>query len=146
LKPQLIKGGRHTDERGMMTFVNELDMSSVKRFYSITPANTSVVRAWQGHQKEAKWFHALSGKFLVRLIEPDNWLHPTPNLPFSEFILTTDICEVLHIPGGYINGFQSIVENSSLLVYSDTTLEESKGDDYRFEQNYWFDWHKITLQ
>lgn len=145
LKPLLIKGARHVDERGSITFVNDLDMSVIKRFYTITPASTSVVRAWQGHQKESKWFHALSGKFLVRLIQPDNWVSPSFKMFFLEFILDADDCEVLHIPRGYLNGFKAIEENSSLLIYSDKTLEQSIHDDFRFKPNYWFDWNEIVL-
>ncbi len=140
MKPYLIKGGKFSDQRGAITFVNDFDMSPIKRFYLISPENTSIVRAWQGHQHESKWFHVVSGKFLIRLIQIDNWDQPSTSLLVSDFVLSADDHSVLHIPGGYVNGFQMLENNSSLMIYSDADLEASKLDDYRFDQNYWFNW------
>lgn len=42
---KIIKGNIFTDERGMLKFMNDLDMSPIKRFYSIQNANTDIVRA-----------------------------------------------------------------------------------------------------
>ena len=140
LTPQLIIGKTHHDERGSISFINELDLSPVKRFYSITPKDTSIVRAWQGHQKESKWFQVTSGEFLIRLVKVDNWETPSKDLVVEEFILSEKNPQVLYIPKGYANGFQSTKENSTLLVFSDTTLETSKNEDFRFNPNYWSNW------
>ena len=141
--PQLIKGGQHSDERGMLKFVNDFDLKSIRRFYTISPANVSTIRAWQGHKMESKWFHVTSGKFLIRLIKPDNWDNPSSKLPYSEFILSAENSEVLHIPGGYCNGFRALTPNSSLIVFSDVGLGESEGDDFRFSSDYWCNWNEI---
>ena len=69
LKPNIIEGGLFKDERGELRFVNEFDLSEVVRFYQITHPSTAVVRAWQGHEKEQKWFYCLSGSFIINLIQ-----------------------------------------------------------------------------
>jgi hypothetical protein len=53
----LIRGDVHQDQRGVLRFFNDFDMSLVKRFYISENADSSIVRAWQGHQKEQKWFY-----------------------------------------------------------------------------------------
>ena len=42
------------DERGQVTFVNDFDMTDVKRSYVITNTLVKTVRAWHGHQNEKK--------------------------------------------------------------------------------------------
>ncbi len=61
--PLSIKGGRHIDERGTLTFFNNFDMSPVKRFYVIDHPDTTIVRAWQGHKVEQKWFYVVCRQF-----------------------------------------------------------------------------------
>jgi dTDP-4-dehydrorhamnose 3,5-epimerase-like enzyme len=144
-KPLIIQGEQYKDDRGSISFVNSFLMDSVKRFYVITPQNTQVIRAWQGHKKEGKWFHVLNGSFLIVLIEIDNWEAPSENLNYQEFVLHADNNQILHIPNGYANGYKALENDSKLLVYSDATLSESANDDYRFDANRWFDWTKYTI-
>ena len=56
IKPMLIQGGIHSDERGALAFVNSFGMEAVRRFYLIRHSDTRVIRAWQGHRTEEKWF------------------------------------------------------------------------------------------
>jgi hypothetical protein len=63
-KPIVIKGGRYTDERGTLRFVNEFAFKDVKRFYFIRHQDIAVIRAWQGHQFE-KNFSILSRENLL---------------------------------------------------------------------------------
>ncbi len=46
----LHRGDSFNDGRGNLRFVNEETPGNYRRFYLITPANTTVVRAWQGHK------------------------------------------------------------------------------------------------
>lgn len=139
--PQIIQGGTHVDERGKLVFFNQFDMARVKRFYVIEPAGTSTVRAWQGHKKEEKWFYVISGSFKVVLVQPDDWERPSNELPTEEFELTASKPQVLYIPGGYANGFKSLEPVSKMMVFSSFTVEESKGDDYRYDKGRWYDWN-----
>jgi len=139
-KPQIITGGLHSDERGKISFVNEFKLDEIKRFYSIQPSNTNVVRAWQGHAKERKWFFVIAGSFKVVAAKIDDWENPPLKPVIYEFDLNEQRPEVLYVPGGYVNGFKAVKPNSKVIVFSDQTVEQSVNDDYRFDQNDWFDW------
>lgn len=136
-KPRLIEGGIFADERGEVRFINEFNFSEITRFYQIKQSSTDVVRAWQGHKVEQKWFYCIAGSFRINLIGVDDWINPSEQLLPISFELNSRIPMVLHVPGGYANGFKALEENSIFLIYSDKTLEEAKNDEYRFPVNYW---------
>ena len=137
MKSKIIQGGSHTDHRGIIKFVNNFDLKDVRRFYSIHHPDISVIRAWQGHQYEAKYFYVIRGGFKIALIKPDNWENPSIDLPIETFTLNDKDTQILHVQGGYINGFKAIEPCSIIIVFSDKTLEESKDDDYHFPVEYW---------
>lgn len=139
----IIQGGIHQDERGKIVFANDFDLVDVRRLYHITHHSTETVRAWQGHKVEAKWFHCTAGSFLVKLAKIDNWENPDPQLTIETHILSADNSQVLYIPSGYANGFKALKADSSLMVFSDKGLEESKNDDFRFDKNYFFNWDTL---
>lgn len=141
-EPYIIKGGRHSDERGTIAFVNDFHFEGVKRFYIINQPDTSVVRAWQGHRYESKYFYCMQGAFLINLVKVDNWLNPSNELPVQSFELSAENSEILYVPPGCANGFKALSENSQLLVLSDKTMEESANDDLRFDRNLWFNWNR----
>ena len=118
-----IIGNIHKDERGTVRFVNDFDMTQVVRMYCIEP-KLGVIRAWQGHKKETKWFYAAKGSFLVKTI-----IMVTSDK--KEYYLKDSESKVLEIPGGHYNGFEALEEGSVLMVFSDFGLEESKRDDFR---------------
>lgn len=134
---EIICGGIHTDERGTISFVNDFDMANIRRFYSIDIPDTTIIRAWQGHKLETKCFYVQKGSFLVCAIKIDNWENPSAQLRVEKTILHHTESKVLIIPGGYVNGFKALKPNSSLIVFSDFTIEESKNDDYRFKSDFW---------
>ncbi|MGF7231475.1 WxcM-like domain-containing protein [Arachidicoccus sp.] len=136
----LIKGGTFQDERGTMRFANDFLMDQVKRMYIIEPRDTTVIRAWQAHKEEQKWFFVLEGSFEVKLVQPDNWELPSKKLPVQSLTLAALSNEVLHIPGGYANGFKALEAGSKLLVFSDTEIKHASEDNYRFDKDYWDCW------
>lgn len=136
----VIKGGKHTDERGEIQFVNEFDLSEVKRFYTIFHPNTSIIRAWQGHKKETRWFFCTEGLFDVRVVKIDDWLSPSKNLKVQKFKLDSNEPVVLKIEKGHVNGFKALTNNSKLISFSDFSLSENNDDDFRFESNKWTNW------
>ena len=144
-KPEYIHGKNHTDERGVISFVNDFYLDQVKRFYMIEPADIDTVRAWQGHKKEQKWFCVISGSFIIAVVRPDDWENPSSNLEVKEFVLAHNSIGVLHIPGGYANGFKALEPRSKVIVFSDFTTEQSSNDNFRFDQSLWHDWNKISL-
>jgi len=136
----LIKGGTHQDHRGILKFFNDFDMTRIRRFYIVEHVDVTTVRAWQGHQKEQKWFYVTEGSFKIVLVSPDDWRQPSENLAYEEIVLDSKNNEILHIPAGFANGFQALEEPSKLTVYSDVTLEESLNDNFRFSESLWYKW------
>lgn len=119
----IINGNNHTDSRGTVRFVNDFDMNRVVRMYCIEP-KLRVIRAWQGHKKETKWFYAAKGSFLVKTVHMDT-------SEKKEYHLKDTESKVLEISGGHYNGFEALEVGSVLMVFSGFGLEESKGDDFR---------------
>ncbi len=119
----VIEGNFHADSRGVIRFVNDFDMVRVVRMYCIEQ-QLGVVRAWQGHKKETKWFYAVKGSFLVKTLHMDT-------LEKKEYNLNDTESKVLEISGGHYNGFEALEEGSVLMAFSDYGVEESKGDDFR---------------
>lgn len=138
--PYEIIGGNYIDERGRLDFVNDFDLSRVRRNYIITHFKKNTVRAWQAHKTECRWFFCIRGSFRVKLIKIDNWNNPSNSLKVNSYELMEDEPKVLFIPKGYANGFVSLENESKLLVFSDYGLNELKNDDVRFPMDKWDDW------
>ena len=136
----IIKGGNHEDVRGKLFFFNDFDLSKVKRFYVIEHPKVEIIRAWQGHKKEEKWFYVLDGSFKIILIKPDNWIDPSNKLETEEFIMHSENQQILYVPGGYANGFKALEPKSKIMVFSSFTIEESGNDNYRFDKDLWYNW------
>src|SRR5690606_35528976 len=96
-----IQGGIAEDHRGHIRFVNDFDMTQVKRFYIIKNKDTDLVRGWRAHRIEQRWFYVLSGSFSVDLIKIDNWGESSPELPVERRILKAVDKQILHVPVGY---------------------------------------------
>lgn len=138
--PKLFEGALHVDKRGSVAFVNDFDLKDIRRFYTITHPDTTVVRAWQGHKNEAKWFFCSKGSFQVSIVKIDDWEKPSHDLKVTSYHLSEKNSQVLAIPPGYATGFKTIEPFSTLVVFSDKSLDESKSDDYRFDKNLWHKW------
>ncbi len=74
---------------------------------------------------------------MIALNDFDN---PDLNLPALTFCLEACIPQILHVPGGYANGFKATSENSRLMVFLNFNLTESKADDYRYPADKWNLW------
>ena len=133
--PTLISGGNHKDERGILNFNNDFDMSLVKRMYLIENVDTLFKRRWQGHKIEQRWFSATTGKFKIEIIKIDDWENPSKKLEKINFEISSENAEVLHIPAGYINSIQAMIKSSKLLVMADYKLG-TISDDYKYSTDY----------
>ncbi|MBO6606480.1 WxcM-like domain-containing protein [Psychroserpens sp.] len=134
---QLIKGEIFKDNRGLLSSINDFDLSPIVRFYEIAPKDSTIVRAWQAHKKESKWFYCSKGAFQIKLIRIDDFDAPSDELKIETIYLNEGDPHILHVPGGYANGFKSEAKDSKLVVFSDYGLEASKDDDYRYDHNQW---------
>lgn len=140
--PKVTVGGNHTDERGQIEFFNKFDMSVIKRVYFTTHFDTEVIRAWQGHTIESRWFCCVHGSFIIKLVEIDSWENPSEDLKVLEYELTAHKQEILYIPNGFVNGFKALSADSKLMIMSNYGLNEIENDQLRFDQNKWTKWDK----
>jgi dTDP-4-dehydrorhamnose 3,5-epimerase len=144
--PYLISGNVAFDERGKVSFVNDFTFSDVKRFYMIQNHENYFVRAWQGHQNEAKYFTVLQGKALICAVKIDNWNTPSKELSVEEFVLTEEKPAVLCLPKGYANGMMNLTKDTKIVVFATTTLTETNADNYRWEPMYWNPWKQFIKE
>lgn len=139
--PSIISGGNFFDLRGSMRFVNDFKFDDIKRFYLIKHSDDTIVRAWQGHQFEKKYFYLISGSFLVAWVKIDDFNNPSDNLIPEYHILSADKSEIVSIPKGYANGLKALKPNSEIMVFSDMNLEESVVEKKRFPAEKWLNWN-----
>ena len=138
--PILNEGGLSVDDRGEVGFVNEFDMQSVRRFYTVCNHKVGLVRAWHAHKKEKKFVTVVNGAAIVSAVCIDNWQNPSKDLHVHRYVLSAKKPTVLFIPNGHANGFMTLTEDTKLMFFSTDTLEDSKGDDFRYEADYWNPW------
>lgn len=131
-----IKGGIAKDHRGQIRFVNDFDMSLVKRFYIIKNTDTELIRGWRAHRIEQRWFYVLSGSFELSLVKIDDWDHPSQDLKVDKEILKAEDGQVVHVPVGYGTAFRALEENSELLVFADYGIDHAPKDDYTWAVDY----------
>ena len=133
---EYIKGGIAKDHRGQIRFVNDFDMSAVKRFYIIKNTDLELIRGWRAHCIEQRWFYVLSGSFKIDIVEIDNWDKASPDLAVRTEIVNGLDNKMLHLSSGYATAFQALEENSELLVFSDYGIEHATKDDYTYPLSY----------
>jgi dTDP-4-dehydrorhamnose 3,5-epimerase len=139
-EPTLIEGGLAVDDRGQVSFVNNFDFADVKRFYMVSNHKAGFVRAWHAHKKEAKYVLAVKGAAIVGAVKIDNWEKPSKAADVKRFILSEKKPSILYIPAGYANGFMSLTKDAQLIFFSTSTLEQSLGDDIRYDARHWDIW------
>lgn len=130
-------GNIFVDDRGTLRFVNGFDMARIKRFYQVENFSLSMIRAFHGHMKEEKYVYVTSGTILLCLVKMTDTQNPSKDEPIERIVLSARSPQIVHIPAGYANGFRSLEKTTSVVFFSTSTVEESKGDDYRFPHDYW---------
>jgi dTDP-4-dehydrorhamnose 3,5-epimerase-like enzyme len=133
----LIPGDIAVDDRGSLSFVNDFHFEHVVRFYRVSNFSTSVIRAWHGHKKEAKYVYVVSGSAIVAAVPFDHDVAPNKAAPVQRHVLSSAKPRILYIPPGFANGFRPLQDDTVILFFSTSTLEETKGDDFRFPVDYW---------
>ncbi len=133
----LINGGVSVDDRGTLNFANDFNFYGVKRFYQVQNFNISTIRAFHGHLNEAKYVFVSKGSAIVAAVKLDDVKSPSKNQKVNRYILSDKNPQILFIPPRYANGFKPLEEDTRIIFFSTSSLEESKGDDYRFPIDYW---------
>ncbi|MFW9896815.1 MAG: dTDP-4-dehydrorhamnose 3,5-epimerase family protein, partial [Candidatus Thorarchaeota archaeon] len=95
------------------------------------------IRAFHGHLKEAKYVYVAKGSAIVAIVELDNVESPSKLQKVERFILSDKNPQILFIPPKYANGFRPLEVDTRIIFFSTSSLEESKGDDYRYPADYW---------
>ncbi|OHB74648.1 MAG: sugar epimerase [Planctomycetes bacterium RBG_16_59_8] len=134
---KLYEGGLAVDDRGRLSFVNDFDFRDVKRFYMIENCSTNVIRAFHGHLKEGKYFFVARGSAIVAAVHLDNVESPSRKAEIRRFVLSDRKPAILYVPPHHANGLKALEAGTQIVVYSTSTLQESKNDDYRFPHDYW---------
>ena len=112
----------------------------MKRFYVVANHRQGFVRAWHAHRREAKYVTVVTGAAVVAAVRIDDWENPSREAPVQRFVLTAEKPSVLFIPPGYANGFMSLTQDARLVFFSTSSVEESRGDDIRFDARHWDVW------
>jgi dTDP-4-dehydrorhamnose 3,5-epimerase len=139
LEPKIIEGASAADDRGTVAFANAFAFAGVKRFYKIVNFSTDTIRAFHGHLKEAKYAYVVKGAAIFSVVRMTDTKSPSKDVAPGRWILSGEKPSVLYIPAGHANGFRALVPDTQIMFFSTSTLEESKGDDYRFPADYWGD-------
>lgn len=128
-------GSKITDDRGHIIFNNNIKLEGVKRFYVVGNHQANFIRAWHGHKIERKYITCISGAAIVCYIPMDYDKFEDQKAIVKRTVLSPN-GSMLEIPAGNYNGWMSLTDDTQLLVLSCSTLEESMGDDYRKEVDF----------
>jgi dTDP-4-dehydrorhamnose 3,5-epimerase len=132
---KILQGGISVDDRGSVRYVNDFQFDQVKRFYHVENHRSGYIRAWHGHKKEGKYVYLVSGSALIGIVDME-----TENI--EKFILSDKSPKILWIPPGKYNGFKSLEENTKILFFSTSTINESIDDDIRKPYDQWNIWEE----
>lgn len=141
--PRLLQGGLSVDDRGSVGFVNDFDFAGVRRFYVVTNHRAGFVRAWHAHRREAKYVTVTRGAAVLGAVRVDDWEAPSRDAEVHRHVLSAERPGVLYIPAGYANGFMSLTADATLVFFSTSTLDESRGDDVRYDARHWDIWDVV---
>ena len=133
--PKIIKGDCHIDHRGDLFYNNTFNAAAIKRIYFIENKNNTIIRAWQGHKIEQRWFSAVTGSFKIQLIAIDNWEKPSIRLKPIIFVLNAVKLDILKIPSGYVSSIEALENSAKLMVMADYLLGEIE-DEHKYDKNY----------
>lgn len=118
------------DDRGKVMFVNDFDFKDVKRFYVLENFQELWTRAWHGHKKEGKYVIVVSGSAQIGTVD-------MKTEEVTTYFLSEYKPQVLYIPPGFYNSARAFEPKTKIMYFSTSTLEESKGDDYRVSLDKW---------
>ena len=131
----LVVGNLSVDDRGVVSFVNDFDFLGVKRFYTVSNHRNGFIRAWHGHKKEGKYVYVVTGSALIGVVNMDSE-------KVEKYILSDRQPKILWIPPNHFNGFKTLEENTKLIFFSTSDINESHNDDIREEYNKWDIWNE----
>jgi len=141
MEPKIISGGVAFDDRGSLRFVNDFNFEGVQRFYQVENHRQGFIRAWHGHKKEGKYVYVAHGSIILGAVplKIDDTLDITLG---KKCILSSQLPKVVFIPPNYANGFKNLENDTIVMFFSTSSLEESKNDDIRYPYDTWNIWNE----
>ena len=128
-----MKGDISVDDRGRVSYINDFDFKDVKRFYMVENHEKGFISAWHGHKNEGKYVYVVSGTALVGVVN-------LKSESIYRYVFSADKPTILYVPPNHANGFMTLTDDAKLLFFSTSTLEDSLGDDIRFNWDKWDIW------
>ena len=136
-QPKHLRGMEHVDARGSLWFNNAASLAEFKRTYIIQNSPSRPMRGWHGHKHESKGFMCLSGSVRIGGVRILDWSNPSQSSDIFHADLDSADLDFVYLPSGFANAILSLGPNSKVLVFSSSTLEQSKEDDFRFPVDTW---------
>jgi dTDP-4-dehydrorhamnose 3,5-epimerase len=137
-EPTILVGGLSVDDRGTVSYVNEFDFKNVKRSYMVENHKRDFIRSYHYHERESKYVSVVCGTILLSAVKVNK--QDLDKSVVKTFTLSSKQPKILWIPPGYANGFKSLEENTKIIFYSTSTLEDSLNDDIRYPFDQWDVW------
>lgn len=135
-------GGLAVDDRGEVGYVNGFTFQGVKRFYVLANHRQGFIRAWHAHHHEAKYVLVVGGAALVAAVPiVGDWAQPDRSAKVFRSVMSAKKPAVLYIPPGHANGAMSLTADATIMYFSTASMEETKGDDVRYDARYWDAWN-----
>ena len=105
-----------SDERGFLMEIMRCDDKLFKKFGQVymTTAKPGYVKAWHYHKKQTDNFVCVKGSMRVGLY--DGREHSKTKGEVQEFILSLDEPILLQIPPKILHGFESNIEEESVII------------------------------
>jgi dTDP-4-dehydrorhamnose 3,5-epimerase-like enzyme len=142
IKPTIITGGSHNDNRGTISFVNDFDFKGVDRFYSIHHPDTKIIRAWQGHTQDSKYYYPIKGSWVVAWVKME-FHKPQEEWKVEYIRLNANESKIVFLPPGYANGFKAL-EKDSIIIGFNASGEEEEKEILRWDADRWLDWESLS--
>jgi dTDP-4-dehydrorhamnose 3,5-epimerase len=139
---EIIKGEVFTDSRGRLSSLNDFRFNDVRRVYFIHHPDEKIIRGWNAHQFEKKWFYCVKGSFTLAFVKIDSWENPSEYLIPEVFVLNERESEIICLPEGYANCIKANEPDSVLMVFSEKIHADALADSWKYDENRWIDWSK----
>ena len=134
MKPKLMAGNIHSDDRGKIFHINNFDLTPIKRMYAIENINTTHYRGWKGHLIENRWFYCQIGEIEVQVVSVECFQKKEPKI--ETFNLTEKNLNVLFVPKGFATLIKQNKNKSRIIAMSDYLLGASNDENLRWESNF----------
>lgn len=145
-EPTLVTPFRACDDRGIFENIDFTAYLVPKRIYIVKNIHQNMVRAWHGHLYENKIIYPIKGTIKVAVgkmkVSPDSKQmlgFETPKV----FVVSDRVQNGVFVPAGYVNGIQFLESDTTIMVLSSSSVEESRTDDYRWDYDTLYKWEVL---